>query len=89
MLKSISAEITAHIRKPITVPTLPSDALELPERYYDYIICLIAYNVACSLAMVETIPIVKANLDTARKLITRNNNYHRPVYLDTTMNRFA
>ena len=87
--KSISTEITVHIRKPITVPTIPSDELELPERYYDYIICLIAYNIASSLAMVETIPIVKANLDTARKLITRNNNYHRPVYLDTLMNRFG
>ncbi len=87
--KSINAEVTAHIRKPITVPTMPSDTLEMPERYNDYIICLIAYNIASTLAMVETLPIVKANLDTAKKLITRNNNYHRPMYVNTIMNRFS
>lgn len=87
--KDINTEITAHIRKPITVPTLPSDNMEMPERYNDYIICLIAYNIASTLAMVETLPIVKVNMDNARKLITRNNNYHRPEYMDTIMNRFG
>lgn len=84
----INTEITAHIRKPITVPVMPSDTMEMPERYNEYVICLIAYNIASTLAMVETLPIVKVNMDTARKLITRNNNYHRPIYLDTKMNRF-
>lgn len=85
----INAEVTAHIRKPIKVPVMPSEIMEMPERYNEYIICLIAYNIASTLAMVETLPIVKINLDNARKLITRNNNYHRPIYMDTTMNRFA
>lgn len=86
--RPITSDVTVHIRKPITVPVMPSDTMEMPERYNEYVICLIAYNIASTLAMVETLPIVKVNLETARKLITRNNNYHRPVYLDTTMTRF-
>lgn len=85
---TVNAEVTAHIRKPITVPVLPSEDIQVPERFHDFIICTIAYNIASVLAMVETLPIVKANLDTARKMITQNNTYHRPIFVNTNMSRF-
>lgn len=81
---TINSIITCQIRKPVKIPTLPSQYIEIPERMNDYLICLVAYNIASVLGMTETLPIIKANLDSAKKLVTVNNRSTRPVYLDTT-----
>lgn len=85
---SVNGEVSVNVRKPITVPVLPNDNLEVPERFNDFIICTLAYNLACVLTIMESIPIIRANLATARRAITGNNTYHRPQYLNTDMGRF-
>lgn len=85
---NVNGEVLCQIRKPIAIPSMPNESLAMPERFNDFIICTVAYNIASILSMVETLPIVKSNLDNARKAITRNNNYHKPVYMNSTMDRF-
>lgn len=85
---TVNGEVTVHIRKPIVVPAIPNEDIQVPERFHEFLICTVAYNIASVLAMIETLPIVKTNLDTARRLITKNNTYHRPIYINTSMDRF-
>lgn len=81
--------VTMQMRKPVHVPAAPTEEIQVPERFYDYITLSLAVALAVKIGSVETLAALKESLARETVRITGNNNYTRPILLDSCMSRFG
>ena len=81
--------VTIQARKPVVVPKPPTEEVQVPERFYDYLILSLAVALAVKLGSLETLAALKESLAREIVRVTGNNNYSRPILLDTSMSRFG
>lgn len=85
----VSDAVTFQFRKPIPVPTTPTEEVKVPERFHEYLVLNLAVSVAVKLGLTETIQTLNSLLQKETARVTANTNYSRPVKLTVNMNRFC
>lgn len=85
----VSDAVTFQFRKPIPVPTTPTEEVRVPERFHEYLVLNLAVSVAVKLGLTETIQTLNSLLQKETARVTANTNYSRPVKLTVNMNRFC
>ena len=86
---TVADVVSIQARKPVQVPAQPSDYVQIPERFYDYLTLTLAVSLAVKIGSVETLAALKESLARETVRVTANNNYSRPIMLNTGMDRFG
>ena len=85
---SVGDLVRLQVRKPVPIPSRPDEQIKIPERFHEYLILTLAVGIGTKLGLAETLVSLKQSLAQELTRVTANNNYSRPVYLDSSMNRF-
>lgn len=85
---TVGETVKIQYRKPIEVPTLPNDTVKVPERFHEYLILLLAVDIAIKLGLNESLAALNSSLQKEAHRVTANNNYSRPSLMTVDMNRF-
>lgn len=85
----VSDTVTFQFRKPIPIPTTPTEEVKVPERFHEYLVLNLAVNIAPKLGLTESVQMLSQLLQKETLRVTANNNYSRPVKLTVDMNRFC
>lgn len=85
----VSDTVTFQFRKPIPVPSTPTEEVKVPDRFHEYLVLNLAVSVAVKLGLTETIQTLNGLLQKETARVTANTNYSRPVKLTVNMNRFC
>lgn len=86
---TVGADVTVSYRKPVPVPSSPTEEIKVPERFHEYLILTLAVGLATKLGATETLQQLLRSLAAESRRVTANNNYSRPVYLTPDLDRFV
>lgn len=85
----VGGPVTLQIRKPVPVPSVPSETVKIPERYHEYLILHIAVAMATKLGLAESLAALKQSLAAELVRVAGNVGYSRPVVMHPCMDRFC
>lgn len=86
---SVADTVTFQFRKPIPIPSTPTEEVKVPDRYIELLVLTLAVSVAPKLGLTESVQMLNQLLQKESNRVTANNSYSRPVKLEMDLNRFC
>ena len=85
---AISKKIDLTIRKPIAVPSTPLSVIEVPDRFFSFLVATISYNAATAFGLADRAKMQQEIAANERRAVGTNNAKARPQILVPVVSRF-
>ena len=85
---ALSKNIDLTIRKPIAVPSTPLSVIEVPDRFFSFLVATISYNAATAFGLADRAKMQQEIAANERRAVGTNNAKARPQILVPVVSRF-